>query len=204
MKSVDTGARAFSVGGVSALVAAALPTAALFTFSIQALRLPDGGFPLEKPGGRPLGTRVAEALVRPQGSSLECSVDEINVHLSKILPSRIPCGQGAFLLRAAVRLEGEKGEWISEHELLGRKMVLRIRARVWASGGRIQIQREGGSLGRLELGMWALPGLERRLERVWPYLKKEWALLNRVEGVRAEGGRVVLKVRPGTPVPEEA
>ena len=135
---------------------------------------------------------------------MECSVGEMNAHLAKVLPSRIVCGKGVVFLRAAVRLEGERGEWISEHECAGRRVVLRIRARVWVSGGRIQIQREECSLGRLALGAWALPRLEERLTRVWPYLKKEWTLLQRLEGMRAEGGRVVFSVRPGRPAPEEA
>lgn len=193
---------ALSLRVVLGLLVLALPFAALCSLGIQALRDPDGGLPGESPGSRPLGPRIAEALVNPRASVFECSEEEINAHLAKVLPERFVGGQGVGLARVGIRLEGERGEWVSEHRAWGRSVVLRIRARVWVAGGRVQIQREGGSLGRLELGLWAVSRLEPWLERFWPLLKKEWALLHRLDGLRAEKGRVILQVRAGTPVSE--
>lgn len=194
--------RVFTVRAFLVLSILALPVALVCAFILQALRVPEGGTPAVGVGQRPLGPRISEALLKPQASVVECSVEEVNAHLAGVVPPRWLGGRGVVLLRAAVRIEGERGEWISEHEVWGRRLLLRIRARVWVAGGRIQIQREGLSVGRLDLGVWAVARMEGWLERVWPLLKKEWALLHRLEGFRAEGGRIVLKVRAGTPAPE--
>lgn len=194
--------RVFTFRAFLVLSLLALPVALGWALVIQAVRPPDGGFPAVGAGVRPLRTRISEALLKPQASVVECSVEEVNAHLAAVLPSRFLGGRGVVLLRAAVHVNGEKGEWVSEHEVWGRRVMLRIQARVWLAGGRIQVQRERVSLGRLDLGQWAEARLEEWLERVWPLLRKELALLHRLEDFRAEGGRIVMKVRAGTPAPE--
>jgi hypothetical protein len=141
-------------------------------------------------------------LTRPQSSVLDCTLDEINAHLAHLVPQRWNSGAGAVLLRAGVRMRGEKGLWMSEHEVWGRRLMLRIEARVWVSEGRVQFQRERVHVGRMELSPRAAPFVERWLERVWPLLRKELALLRRIEGCKADGSRLELRVRPGTPLPE--
>ena len=148
---------------------------------------------------RALAPFIAGLLATPKPSEFECSLDEINVHLSQLLPPARKSASGVSFQRLTLRLAPGGCQVLAVYQWRGREWQVRLRYSVQIQGGRLHLQADSGSLGRVKLGpSWTKP-LQAPLLRLLPLLKKEVVLLNRLESIRLEPTRAFLKVRASTP-----
>lgn len=186
--------------GLQRSLIAALVLAPLLALGIQLARAPEvpqAAVSVVKP--RALGPLIAGSIATPQPTTLEFSLDEINTHLAQVLPPG-PKKDGSWAFeRAALRLEPEKAILQTVYRWHGLQLHLQVSYAVSLQGGKLQVRPFSASFGRVALGMyWIRKAEENVLHKLLPSLKKEQVLLNRLETLRVEPGRVLLKVRAST------
>ena len=103
-------------------------------------------------------------------------------------------------LSVAVQPEPERCHIRAVYLWRGVPLHLRISGSVSLQGGRLQFKAFSGSLGRIPLGLfWTRKLQEATVLKLLISLKKEQVLMKRLETLRVEPGRVLLKVRASTP-----
>jgi hypothetical protein len=147
---------------------------------------------------RALSPFIAGLLATPKASDFECSLDEINLHLAQVLPAGRKNPSGLAFQRLMLRLEPGGCRVLAAYHWRGRELHLRIHYRVQIQGGRLQLQADSASLGRVNLGPYWIKYLQAPLLKLLPLLKREAVLLNRLENLRLEPGGVFLKIRAST------
>ena len=172
-------------------------TAPLLAFGIQLVRAPEEVpqvVSVVKP--RVIAPLIVGSLANPQGTTLEFSLEEINAHLLQILPATSKKASGWVFQRATMRFESERCHFQTLYHWRGFELHLRVTYSVTLQSGRLQIRPFSASLGRVPLGMFWIKKLEGDvLRKLLPLMKKEQVLLSRLETLRIEPGRVLLKVR---------
>ena len=178
-----------------ALIGASL-LAPLLALLVQLSRVPnDQPVPPATVKPRALAPFIAGLLATPKPSEFECSLDEINVHLSQLLPPARKSAPGVSFQRLTLRLEPGGCQVLAVYQWRGREWHVRLHYSVQVQGGRLQLHADYGSLGRVKFGpSWTKP-LQAPLLRLLPLLKKETVLLNRLEHIRLEPARAFFKVR---------
>jgi hypothetical protein len=180
---------------------AAFVIAPLLAFGIQLVRPPEEVpqvVSVVKP--RVIAPLIVGSLANPQGTTLEFSLEEINAHLQQILPASGKKATGWAFQRATVRLEPERCHFQSLYHWKGFELHLRVIYSVTLQAGKFQVRPFSASLGRVPLGMFWIKRLEDEvLRKLLPLMKKEQVLLNRLETLRIEPGRVLLRVRASSP-----
>lgn len=192
--------RPFMSRGFQLCLIAALVTAPLIALGIQLSRQPDdvpAVVSLVKP--RTLGSLIAGSLANPQPTALEFSLEEINTHLALVLPPvSKKDGEWSFQ-KAALYLEAERAHLHTVYRWHGLSLYLRVSYMVAVQGGRLQVRPFSASFGRVHLGLYWIRKMEEGvLSKLLHSLKKEQILLNRLETLRLEPGRALLKVRAST------
>jgi hypothetical protein len=174
--------------------------APLVALTVQLSRVPnEDPAPAATVRPRALAPFIAGLLATPKASEFECSLDEINVHLSQLLPAVRKSPSGIDFQRLTLRLEPGGCRVLATYLWRGLEWHVRLHYIVQIQGGRIQLQADSGSLGRVKLGPYWIKHLQPPLVKLLPLLKKETVLLNRVESLRLEPSRAFLKVRASTP-----
>lgn len=191
----------WSRGFQTALIGAFL-LAPVLGLLIQLSRAPDEKpLPVSAVKPRALGPFIAGLLASPKASDFECSLDEINVHLSQVLPPARKAKEGPAFQNLVLRLETGGCTVSAAYLWRGREWRLRLHYTVQIQGGRLRLQADFGSLGRVHLGPYWIKRMEAPLLKLLPHLRKEVVLLNRLENIRLEPTRVLLKVRASVPSP---
>lgn len=173
--------------------------APLLALLVQFLRVPD-----EEPAvvgsvrPRALSPFIAGLLANPKGSEFEFSPDEVNMHLGQLLPSLRKNASSTAIQRLELRLEPGGCTVATTYRWKGADWHVRLHYKVSIEAGRLHIKTEAGSLGRVALGPRWTNLLQAPLLKLLPLLKKESILLNRLEHIRLEPNRVLLKVRPSS------
>jgi hypothetical protein len=145
---------------------------------------------------RTLGPLIAGSLANPQPTALEFSLEEINAHLSQILPPVSKKDGSWSFQNATLRLDAERAHLNTIYRWHGINLHLRVSYMVTLQGGRLQVRPFAASFGRVRLGLYWMRKLEDdTLRKLLPFMKKEQVLLNRLETLRLEPGRALLKVR---------
>jgi hypothetical protein len=179
----------------------AFVVAPLIALGIQLAREPDdipSVVSLVKP--RPLNTLITGSLANPQPTLLEFSLEEINSHLAQVLPPAAKKDGGWAFQSASLRFEQDRAHLKTVYLWHGLNLHLRVSYLVSLQGGKLQLHPYTGSFGRIQLGLFWIQKLETEvLRKLLPALKKEHVLLNRLEALRLESGRVLLKVRASSP-----
>jgi len=177
--------------------------APLLALGIQLARTPDevpAVVSLVKP--RTLGSLIAGSIANPQPTSLEFSLEEINAHLAQVLPPIVKKDGSWSFQNFSLRLEAERAHLRTIYRWHGVDLHLRVSYMVSLQGGKFQARPFQASFGRVNLGMyWTRKIQENCLSNLLPALKKEYVLLNRLETLRLEPGRALLKVRASTTSP---
>ena len=188
-------------GQLAALVGSALVVSGALSVAIQSLRPPLRPLPTATADAkaREIDALIANTLSRPQAATIEFSEAEINAHLAHALSGSVSRNTPVRFKRAGVRLLDDRIEWTSLHEYAGFEFQLQSQVKVWVSNGKIQIQREATHIGRLPLSPFYAEKTLRWLGHLWPSLKKETALLNRLDTLQLGERRVRLKVRSSSP-----
>lgn len=186
---------------LAALLGSAILASGFLSVVIQSLRTPDRPLPpVQTPAkSRELDTLFANTLSRPQSATIELSESEINSHLTQALAPAVSRNTSVRFKRAAIRLLNDRIEWTSLHEYAGREFQLQMQLKVWVSNGKLQIQRETTNLGRLHLSPFFSDQTLQWLHNLWPLLKKETALLNRLDALQWNERRALLKIKTSTP-----
>jgi hypothetical protein len=167
---------------------------------IQMARVPDEDpVPAAAVKPRTLAPFVAGLLANPKASEFECSLDEINVHLTQVLTLVRRNTPGASIRQLELRLNPGGCTVLATHLWRGRYWHTRLHYRIWSESGRLQLQLDSGSLGRVSLGARWIKLLQPPLLKLQPLLKKETVLLSRLENLRIESNRLILKVRASSP-----
>ncbi len=189
----------WSKGVQSALIGAFL-LAPLLALAVQLSRVPnEDPAPAATVRPRALAPFIAGLLATPRASEFECSLDEINLHLSQLLPAGRKNPSGIDFQRMTLRLEPGGCRVLATYLWRGREWHVRLHYNVQVQGGRLQLQADSGSLGRVKLGPYWIKYLQPPLLKLLPLLKKETVLLNRLENIRLEPARAFLRVRASTP-----
>ncbi|RFC46405.1 MAG: hypothetical protein DVB28_000059 [Verrucomicrobia bacterium] len=188
--------------GLQRSLIAALVLAPLLALGIQLARVPEvppSAVSVVKP--RTLGPLIAGSIANPQPTTLEFSLDEINTHLAQVLPP-VAKKDGSWAFHtASLRLEPEKATLQTVYRWHGFQLHLHVSYAVSLQGGKLQLRPFSASCGRVVLGMyWIRKAEENILRKLLPSLKKEQVLLNRLETLRVEPGRVLMKVRASTSI----
>ena len=188
-------------GQLAALVGSALIVSVALSVAIQSLRAPLRPLPpmIADPKAREIDALIANTLSRPQAATIEFSESEINAHLTHALSGAVSRNTPVRFKRAGIRLLDERVEWTSLHEYAGFEFQLQSQLKVWVSNGKLQIQCEATHLGRLPLSPFYADKTLRWLSHLWPFLKKETALLNRLDALQLGERRVRLKIRSSSP-----
>lgn len=187
----------FWTRGLQLSLIAALVLAPLLATAIQLARAPDAppaAVSVVKP--RTLGPLISGSIATPQPTTLEFSLDEINTHLGQVLPPA-PKKDGTWAFeKASLRLEPEKAILQTVYRWHGLALHLHVSYAVSLQTGKLQLRPFSASFGRVSLGMYWIRKMEESvLRKLLSSLKKEQVLLNRLEALRVEPGRVFLKVR---------
>ena len=189
--------RTFMSRGFQLCLIAALVLAPLLALGIQLARAPDdvpSVVSLVKP--RTLGSLIAGSLANPQPTNLEFSLEEINAHLALVLSPVSKKDGGWSFQTAAFRLEAERVHLHTVYRWHGLDLHLRVSYMVALQGGKLQVRPFSASFGRVHLGLYWIRKMEEGvLHKLLPSLKKEQILMNRLETLRLESGRALLKVR---------
>lgn len=184
---------------------AAMLLAPGFAYVIQLLRVPDEiPAPESQIRARVLSPLIAGAIASPQAIGLEFGLEEINTHLGQTLQS-VRRGNPAFpFQQVMLRMEPERCQVLAVYRYkewnLDRHLHLRMTYSVAIQDGKLKVRLFSAQLGRVRLGAFGM----HKLEEVWlrklllPF-KREIILLNRLETLRLEPGRAILKVRPSSP-----
>lgn len=192
--------RSFWSRGLQYSLIGALLLAPLLALLVQLSRVPDEEpAPAATVRPRALAPFIAGLLATPRASEFDCSLDEINVHLAQLLPAARKSSSGPAFQRLDLRLEPGGCNVLATYLWRGREWHLRVHYAVQIQGGRLHLQPESGSLGRVKLGPYWAKHLQAPLLKLLPQLKREAVLLNRLESIRLEPARVFLKVRASTP-----
>ena len=186
---------------LAALLGSAVLVSGFLSVAIQSLRAPDRPLPptQSSPKTRELDALFAATLSRPQPATIDLSDSEINAHLTQALAPAVSRSATVRFKRAGIRLLNERIEWTSLHEYAGREFQLQMLLKVWVSNGKLQIQRETTQLGRLPLSRFFSDQTLQWLHHIWPLLKKETALLNRLDALQWNERRVSIKIRSSAP-----
>ena len=176
---------------------AALLLAPLLALGIQLARTPDEVPAVEslvKP--RTLGSLIAGSLANPQPTALEFTLEEINAHLAQVLPPTVKKEGSWSFQNLSLRLESERAHLRTIYRWHGVDLHLRVSYMVSLQGGKLQVRPFNATFGRVQLGVyWTRKIQENFLSKLLPALKKEQVLMNRLETLRLEPGRALLKVR---------
>lgn len=190
--------RGFQFGMVTVLL-----LAPLLALGIQLARAPDEVPAVEslvKP--RPLGSLIVGSLANPQPTTLEFTLDEINTHLAQVLPPVIKKDGSWSFQKVSLQLESERAHLRAIYRWHGVELHLRVSYMVTLQGGKLQVRPFQATFGRVQLGVyWTRKMQDNFLSKLLPALKKEQILMNRLETLRLEPGRALLKVRASTAPP---
>jgi hypothetical protein len=190
--------RFWSRGLQSALIGAFL-LAPLLAILVQLSRIPDEEpTPTATVRPRALAPFIAGFLATPKASEFECSLDEINLHLAQVLPTSRKNPSGLAFQRLSLRLDSGGCKVLATYHWRGRELHLRIHYRIQIQGGRLKLEADSGSLGRVNLGRYWIKHLQSPLLKLLPLLKRETVLLNRLDSLRLEPAGVFMKIRPST------
>jgi len=191
--------RGLQYGLVLAMLLA--PVAAYF---IQLVRVPEEIAPTESQiRTRPLSSLIAGAIASPQTISLEFSADEINEHLAQLLQATRKSNTAFPFQRVAIRMEPERCHVLAKYRLdlgnLHTDMHLHVTYSVSVQDGKLKARAFTAQVGRVRLGAYWMRKLEENwLRRLQGSFKREFILLNRLETLRLEPGRALLKLRPSS------
>ena len=187
--------------GLQVSIIIALVLSPILALCVQLVRAPEivpAAVSVVRP--RALAPLLAGALANPQASAFEFSLDEINTHLAQVLLPKKE-GPGWSFQRLALRLEAERCRVQTVYRWRGLDLHLHVNYGVSLQSGKFQARALSASLGRVSLGpYWTRKLEEDVLRKLLPQLRKEQVLLNRLEAIRVEPGRVILKVKASTPV----
>ena len=186
---------------LAALLSSAVLASGFLSLAIQSLRSPDRPLPPAQSSAknRELDALFATTLSRPQPAAIELLESEINAHLTQALAPAVSRNATVRFKRAGIRLLNARIEWTSLHEYAGREFQLQMLLKVWVSNGKLQIQRETTHLGRLPLSPFFSDQTLQCLRHIWPLLKKETALLNRLDALQWNERSVFMKIRSSAP-----
>jgi hypothetical protein len=170
--------------------------APVLSLVVQFSRIPDER-PVQTGSVKPraLSPFIAGLLANPKASEFECSLDEINLHLTQLLPSVRPPSVGKRFRQLEVRLEADGCTVATTYLWRDRDWRVRMHYKISVEAGRPHLRLDSGSLGRVHLGARTASVLQDPLLKLLPLLKKETVLFNRLENIRLEPNRVLLKVR---------
>lgn len=180
---------------------AGLILAPLLALGIQLVREP-APFPEVPTNVKPrvIAPLVAGALANPQPTSLEFSLDEVNTHLAQVLQSGKKTDTGFVFRQASVRFESEKCHISTVYQWKGIDLHLRVSYSVGLQAGRLQSRAFSASLGRVRLGAFWIKKIEEGpFKKLHAVLRREQILLQRLESLRLEPSRVLMKVRASVP-----
>jgi len=171
--------------------------APVLAFAIQLVRAPDEGPEVgASVKSRIIAPLIAGALANPRPTLLEFSLEEINTHLAQVLPAAARKKDGLLFRKASVRLESERCHFTTLHHWRRLELHSRVTYSVLLQGGRLQVKPVASSLGRIQFGMfWTRKIHDGMVVGLLPLLRKEQVLANRLETLRLENGRALLKVR---------
>jgi hypothetical protein len=173
--------------------------APLLALLVQFLRVPDEEpAPVGSVRPRVLSPFIAGLLANPKASEFEFSLDEVNLHLGQLLASLRKNPSANTIQSLELRLEQGGCTVATTYRWRGADWHARLHYKVSIESGRLHIKAETGSLGRVPLGARWTNLLQSPLLKLLPLLKKETILLNRLEHIRLEPNRVLLKVRPSS------
>jgi len=198
------GGRLWNRGLQYGLIAAML-LAPGFAYVVQLLRLPDEiAAPESQIRTRVLSPLIAGAIASPQAIALEFGLEEINAHLAQTLQT-VRRGNPAFPFeQVTLRMEPERCQVLAVYRLkqwnVDALLHLRMTYSVVVQDGKLKVRPFSAQLGRVRLGAFGMRKLgEEWLRKLLLPFKREIILLNRLETLRLEPGRAILKVRPSTP-----
>jgi hypothetical protein len=173
--------------------------APLIALLVQLSRVPnEEPAPVATVKPRALSPFIAGLLATPKASEFEFSLDEINLHLTQVLPAGRKSPSGLTFQNLMLRLDPSGCKVLATYHWRGRELHLRIHYSVQIQGGRLQLHADSGSLGRVNLGPYWIKYLQAPLLKLLPLLKRETVLLHRLENIRIEPARVFLKIRAST------
>jgi hypothetical protein len=192
--------RGFWSKGLQYALIGAFLLAPLLALLVQLSRAPnEEPAPAATVKPRALAPFIAGLLANPRASEFECSLDEINVHLSQLLPPARKSATGASFVRLTLRLESGACKVLATYLWRGREWQVHLGYDVQLQGGRLQLHPNSASVGRVRLGPYWTKHLQAPLLKLLPLLRKETVLCNRLEHLRLEPARAVLKVRASAP-----
>jgi hypothetical protein len=175
--------------------------APLLALGIQLVREPD---PLPEVASnvkpRVIAPLIAGSLANPQPTTLEFSLEEVNNHLAQVLQAGKKSDTDFVFGRAGVRFESEKCHFLSVYRWRGLDLHLNVSYSVGLQSGRVHVKPFSASLGRVRLGAFWIKKIEEGpFKKLQAALRKELVLLQRVEALRLEPSRVLMKVRASVP-----
>ena len=198
------GSRLWNRGMQYGLIAAML-LAPAFAYVIQLLRVPDEIVaPESQIRTRVLSPLIAGAIASPQAIALEFGLEEINAHLGQTLQA-VRRGNPAFpFQQVTLRMEPERCQVLAVYRFkqwnLDTFLHLRMTYSVVVQDGKLKVRPFSAQLGRVRLGAFGMRKLEEEwLRKLLLPFKREIILLNRLENLRLEPGRALLKVRASVP-----
>lgn len=180
---------------------AGLTLAPLLALAIQLVREP---FPFPETATnvkpRVIAPLVAGALANPQPTSLEFSLEEVNNHLAQVLQPGKKTDSGFTFSRASVRFESEKCHVLTVYRWKDVDLHLHVSYSIGLQAGKLQAKAFSASLGRVRLGAFWIKKIEEGpFKKFQAMLRKEHILLQRLESLRLEPSRVLMKVRASVP-----
>lgn len=186
--------------GLQYALIGAFSLAPVLALLIQLSRVPDEDpAPVVSVKPRALAPFIAGLLANPKASEFECSLDELNVHLAQLPPAIRKSPSAIKLRQVELRLEPGGCTVLATCLWRGREWHTRVHYRVLLESGRLKMKADSGSLGRMQLGARWVELLQPPLLQLLPLLKKETVLVNRLENLRIEPGRLFLRVRASSP-----
>ena len=184
---------------------AAMLLAPGFAYVVQLLRVPDEiAAPESQIRTRVLSPLIAGAIASPQAIALEFGLEEINAQLGQTLQT-VRRGNSAFpFQQVTLRMEPERCQVLAVYHFkqwnLDAYLHLRMTYSVVIQDGKLKARPLSAQLGRVRLGVFGMRKMEEEwLRKLLLPFKREIILLNRLETLRLETGRAILKVRPSTP-----
>ena len=152
---------------------------------------------------RILSPLIAGAIASPQAIGLEFSSDEINEHVGQTLQS-VRKGNPTFpFQKVRVRMEPERCHVLAVYRVniwnTNVDFHFRMTYFVAVQDGKLRTRPFSAQLGRINLGAYGIRKVEDEwLRRLLVPFKRELILLNRLENLRLEPTRAILKVRPSS------
>ncbi len=209
-KAVPSGARPpkttgrFWSRGLQYGLVAALLLAPTLAFIIQAIRPPEEPPLVESQiRSRTLAPLIAGAIASPQAIGLEFSADEINEHVGQTLQTARRGNPRFSFQKVRLRMEPERCHLMAVYRMniwsTNVDFHFRMTYFVAVQDGKLRTRPFSAQLGRVNLGAFGIRKIEEEwLRQLLVPFKRELILLNRLENLRLEPTRAILKVRPSS------